>query len=270
MLDAANAAVHALEPVYGGEECIFPLGKRGAHRLACCSVPDHYLLPTQSNAVFVAIKDAGLDPNEFKWDKAYSRATPAYGAPFYVPVLIHGPSGSSFTFDIDRNGNHYAIFVPSFQTPEGEELTGAWDTQLALVSEWLEYLKREYQAPNLWAELGSQNELAGGELAGVENTPFTPDEQRQIEAQLRETKVFVRKSFELTEEQYLAIDSRLDYLVEASGRMGRVDWRTAFAGVFLTAIVTGVLPGDAVREIMGIALRGLAGLFGVDIPALPS
>jgi hypothetical protein len=184
---------------------------------------------------------------------------------------VHVPTGWFFIFDWDIGRKHHvAVFVPGTDGSEEEQRPGSWDYQFGYVQEWIGCVKREYEAPDLWAELGQQRELAGGELPEVENTPFTPDEQRQIEAQLRETKAFVRKSFDLTEAQYLAIEGRLDYLVEASQHMRRIDWRNALVGVFLTAVVTGLLPGDAVREVMGIALRGLAGLFGVDIPALPS
>jgi hypothetical protein len=232
-------------------------------------MPDHFLLPTQRNAVFETIKEAGLDPSEFTWGTIRTRASAAHN--FDVPILMHEPSDSSFTFDFNAyTQEHIAYHTPGRDKPEEGWRCSGWNNELTYVRWWLGLVKREYEAPDLWGELGKQRELMGGELALVGNAPFTPDEQRQIEAQLQETKAFVRKSFELTEAQYGAIEARLDYLVEASGRMGRVDWRTAFAGVFLTAIVMGMLPSDVVREVMEIALRGLAGLFGVDIPALPS
>lgn len=231
---------------------------------------DHFLLTTQGNEVLLAIERAGLKSAEFKWDKALSRFA-GFEAPYYVPVLVHDPSGSSFTFDYDREaGQHYAIFTPGEEAPQEEERVGSWSSQLLYVRTWLGYVKREYQAPDLWGELGRQRELAGGELPEAENTPFTPDERLQIEAQLRETKALVRKSFELTEAQYRAVEDRLDYLAEAARHMRRIDWRNAFAGVFLTAVVNAVVPGDVVRDVLGLSLRGLAGLFGVDIPALPS
>lgn len=127
---------------------------------------------------------------------------------------------------------------------------------------------REYTAPDLWGELERQRELVVGEHE-VENTRFTTAEQEQIAGQLREIKSYVRRTYQLTESQYSAIDDRLDYLEEAASRIGRIDWRNAFVGAFLGAVVQAVLPPEPVRDVLNLTLRGLGGLFGVDIPELP-
>lgn len=234
---------------------------------------DHWLLKTQSNAVIEAIKSAGLDPFEFQWEGTRTglKSAGVGGDVPRVPLLRHKPTQAFFTFEFDgKRRTHHAVFSPGDQVPEEVQNSGTWENQLIWFTHWLGYLKREYQAPDLWAEFKRQRELAGGELAKVENTPFTPDEQRQIEAQLQETKALVRKSFELTEEQYRAIEGHFDYLAEAAQHMRRIDWRNAFVGVFLTAVVSTLLPGEVVRDVIGVSLRSLAGLFGVDIPELPS
>jgi alkylhydroperoxidase family enzyme len=87
---------------------------------------------------------------------------------------------------------------------------------------------------------------------------------------LEEAKAYVRATHELTEEQYRELESRLDYLKEAAERMPRVDWRNAFVGALLGAVVQAVLPPEPVRDAMNVVLRGLSGIFGGRPPELPS
>jgi hypothetical protein len=47
-------------------------------------------------------------------------------------------------------------------------------------------VRRESTTVDPWAELERQRELVSGDLAEVENTPFTLDEQTQMAGLLRE------------------------------------------------------------------------------------
>ncbi len=119
------------------------------------------------------------------------------------------------------------------------------------------------------ARLSGQRELIRTP-PGIENTPFTPDERAWIEAQLRAALDTVRHTHELTDEQYRALEDKLDYLVEAAGRFGRLDWRSIFIGSLVEVAMQHALSSDLLRDFLGLTLRGLAQLFGgVDLPALP-
>ena len=105
------------------------------------------------------------------------------------------------------------------------------------MQQWIAFVKQEHEAPDLWEELRRQRELILGER--VENTPFSDQEQEQLAAHLNETRENVRTTFELEPGEYELIESRLEYLVEASQRVGRVDWRHLLTGSFLSLVIEG-------------------------------
>jgi hypothetical protein len=236
-------------------------------------VPDHFLLRSQENNVFAAIQAAGLNPEEFEWTTDYSNFAHGDAAGMRVPVLQHKPSNAFFIFDWSVNRTpeqHVAFYTPGLDQPHDTRHAGNWESQLGYVRSWLEYLRREWEAPDLWAELASGRELGSVVSDAVtDNSPFNPQERAEISQKLEEVKRYVRQTYELNEAQYDAIDARLDYLVDAAARLGRVDWRNAFVGAFLGAVVQAVLPPEPVRDVVSLALRGLGHLFGVHIPELP-
>jgi hypothetical protein len=69
----------------------------------------------------------------------------------------------------------------------------------------------------------------------IENTPFTPDEQKQITDQLRVMVERVQGTDSLSPAQVKALNDKLKYAVEASRRLGRKDWFFLFAGVISPA-----------------------------------
>jgi hypothetical protein len=132
-------------------------------------------------------------------------------------------------------------------------------------------MSQELTAPDLWAELAAQQEALGaGEPALVENTPFTEEERKVIEARLAEAMEYVRQTHELSAEQHAALKDRLDYLVEAADRLPRLDWRNALLGVLFGQVVQAILPAEVVRDVVVTLGRTLGPLFGVEMPELPS
>jgi hypothetical protein len=237
-------------------------------------VATHNVSVTRKNAVLGAIQAAGLDAAEFVWNEEPSEIT-AVGLgrePYTVEVLVHRPTGYSFRFDIDGNtntGSLWAIYEPGPDGARRREHAGTWEYVFGYVQQWAGWLREEYNSPDLWAELRRGRAQLGGEPAEVENTPFTPQEQAEIGRQLRELKEYVRQTYQLTGEQYRAIDARLDYFAEAAGRLGRVDWRNALVGAFIGAVLQAVVPLEPVQQLLYMALRGLVSLFGADAPELP-
>jgi hypothetical protein len=225
--------------------------------------PNHFLLDSQWNDVFAAIQAAGLNPAEFERTQASSPR-----ANGHVSALHHPPSKATFRFDFDGT-QPWADYTPGYDRPRDERAAGNWDGQLNYVKQWLEYLKREWRAPDLWAELRAQRRLVTAMSSDTGNEPFNPEEQKEIARQLADIKTYVRNTYQLSESQYEAIDARLDYFAEAAKRLGRIDWRNAFIGAFLGAFLQAVLPPELVQDIISLALRSLGPAFGVDIPELP-
>ena len=130
------------------------------------------------------------------------------------------------------------------------------------VSLWLGEVKRDLETPDLWAELQREAKLLGaGSNAVTENTPFTPGEQKEIAGRLKELAKYVRKTHSLSPAQMQALDEKLEYLVDASHRLGRKDWLNAFIGVTLGYMLSVALPPESARTIFLTFLRAIGLLY---------
>ena len=130
------------------------------------------------------------------------------------------------------------------------------------VSAWLEEVKRDLETPDLWAELQREAKLLGaGSNAVTENTPFTPEEQKEIAGRLKELAKYVRKIHLLSPAQMQVLDEKLEYLVDASDRLGRKDWLNTFIGVTLGYILSVALPPEFARTIFRTFLQAIGLLY---------
>ena len=86
-----------------------------------------------------------------------------------------------------------------------------------------------------------------------QNTQFTTDEVKEIKERLVEIEEYVVRIAHLEEEDRDAVHARLDYLANASTRMGRKDFLHIAIGVFFSVVITVGIPPDAAREWMAFA-----------------
>jgi hypothetical protein len=142
----------------------------------------------------------------------------------------------------------------------------SWQSLIQRICRWLGDVKRDLETPDLWAELQREAELLGANFNDItENTPFTPDEQKEIAGRLRGWAADARRTHSLSEAQTRVLNAKLDYLVNAAGRLGRIDWRNAFVGVILGYVLAAALPPDSARDML---FRAIGAIFG--LPELPS
>jgi hypothetical protein len=210
------------------------------------------LLQSQKNECLEMIQAAGLEPADFRWQFRSAELGGLY------PQVAHSPTTFYFTFQRDLSADVFHVeFSPGYESLAQQDGPGTW-SQVVRVQfpNWLDYLKREYYAPDLWAEVEHQRGMLSADGEGVENTPFTAKEQETIAVQLNEAKVYVRANFELDEGQFTRFESQLDYLIDAAKRVGRVDWRNLLIGSFLSLVVQSVVPTEPVRELLFVILRG--------------
>jgi hypothetical protein len=122
--------------------------------------------------------------------------------------------------------------------------------------------------PNLWELLEEQRELLGTTEPTDDspNTPFNPEEQRQIAAQLDEIKELLVSNHGVDP---AALDDKLDYLVDASKRTGRVDWRNIFVATIFGLVADHLITPETWRVVMTLAAQGIGHLFGGGMPQLP-
>jgi hypothetical protein len=223
------------------------------------------LLQSQTNDVFIAVKAFGFDPSTFAWELRKS----ASGSGAVISALIHKPSDYWFRFDMGDEG-HLCQFSPGDDTIEESNYPGNWRMQLDYVHNWLSYLKRETQSPDLWAMLSEGNTLSAAaslEVSG-ENTPFTASERTRIEASLGEIRSLLIASESVTTEKLAEIDAKLEYLEHASERLGRKDWLNVAFSVVTNIILTAAASPENARNILHVAGTVLSWVLG-GTPLLP-
>jgi hypothetical protein len=79
---------------------------------------DYELTTQQRNSVLQAVRDLGLRPEEFQWRDHPSVVTGVpnvgeAGSNYRVQALVHEPTESAFSFDLDaRLRSQWAVFHP--------------------------------------------------------------------------------------------------------------------------------------------------------------
>jgi hypothetical protein len=105
---------------------------------------------------------------------------------------------------------------------------------------------------------------------GSDNEPFSMDEQEEVQARLDEILLYLRKTPEVTAEQLAALQESVEYLKEAVGRLGRIDWRNALIGALVSAMIQAALPTPVVRVVIAMIRRTMGHLLGGEgTPELP-
>lgn len=212
----------------------------------------------KSNQVFEAVQAAGLAPEGFGWDDGADESR-----------IRHLSSEAYFVFG-GVPGGYTARYVAG-DDPVEEREAQSWWAQMQHVERWLAAVKLDIEMPDLWAELRRETELLGVAADdAIENTPFTSDEREEIAERLQEMRDYARRTYSLSEAQMLVLDAKVDYLIAAASRLGRIDWRAVFVGTIVSFALTAALPPEAARHILLTLLRSIGHLLGHGFPELPS
>jgi hypothetical protein len=209
----------------------------------------------QRNDVFQAIEGRGLSPEEFEWGAGADEST-----------LRHLPTRAYFS-----SGGVAGNYSSRYLAGDGpvEERRGMSEYRLMdQVGFWLGRLKLDIDTPDLWAQLQRERELlAAVSNEDIENTPFTPAEREEIAEQRLELKQQLTREHSLSKKQARLLEERLDYLVDAAGRVGRKDWFLMAGTVVFSYVLAAELPLDSVRHILGTLLASIGHiLWGGHLP----
>ncbi len=170
--------------------------------------------------------------------------------------ITHTPSGSSFV--IEGPFGHFTTTAIVGDNPPRQIEAFSWRTVEEQGGRWARGVKEDVDTPDLWAELQLERAIVtGARFEDVENTPFSADEQVVIAEQLQQTQEWVTRTYSLPEAQILQLEAKLDDIAAAAGRMGRKDWTLLVCGAMFGPLVQGILPPDAVHDILRMTLDGL-------------
>ncbi len=99
------------------------------------------------------------------------------------------------------------------------------------ISLWLGISVKAYfedrQEPDLWEEFKNGNKTINLNEIDFENqSNFSYEEKKQIELSLNELKFLIQTNLNTTQEEQEIVNNRLDYLIEASKRLNKFDWKS--------------------------------------------
>ena len=221
---------------------------------------DARLLKTIRNVVLVWVKRASLNPVEFEWKevKARDKTRAGYSNDFLMSILTHKPTKFYYRF-----GPFTDKYSPGSETQtDSREHSGSWDHRFSLIEDWLRFLKREYEAPELWQMLLEESKLSRVAISQkMPNDLFTVEERQYIREQLDAIRGRLITTRRLQLQQREIIDQGLSYLVEASARLGKKDWFNLALGTLLSIAVTNALHPTVAQDMFRRFMAAVQPLF---------
>lgn len=222
---------------------------------------DARLKQTERLEVFRLITDAGFDPADFTWsqkqDHESFRSNMGGGDEVIVSVLFHTPTAYYMRFGAFANE-----FSPGVKRRvEYDEHDLTWATRIRGCKTWLKELRKEVDAPDLWAALGKERSLSDAASSSLENGPFTPTELGQITGALNELKHYILAVHSVQGEQTEFMERQFRYLAEAATRVGRKDWLLLLYATLVNQILTVALPPEKAQSLLQLAGTLLHGLW---------
>jgi hypothetical protein len=219
------------------------------------------ILKTQANEIFDAIRNKGLDPIEFEWQECDSIVT----RNIKVSRLAHRPSGFYFIFDFSKS-SHYAEFSPGVDSIVKREYPGSWMYQKEYVIKWLDSLKKEIEAPDLWNIILQEKQLTKAAIDSTVNSCFTEEEKSHIAEAMNNIQNYLLTTQNFEDKYVKFIEDRLNYLKEAADRQGRQDWLHTVIGVLFTIVMGTGLSSERARELFRFVANSLQNLLVKILP----
>lgn len=179
--------------------------------------------------------------------------------------IYHKPTGSTFEFNAPRAQNH-GYLIPrdaawmgqmrSCTDPWEPWTTQDWQGVVTLAEEWATVTAEWGVIPDLWALDAKPLPKA------ADNRPFSQPERDEIAKSLDDMTQLAREKFELPDDQVSAIAQAVEELKEASGRIGRKDWKLMFYGALVSLGLEHAVSSGVVETMFRLTVEALGHLFG--------
>lgn len=213
-------------------------------------------LTSQKNEIFNLIKWLRFNPSNFKWLEVRSVHDPK----IEVYRLKFAATEFFFQFDVDK-GERYCVYSPGEDKIINVRASTSWDGQKQCFRDWLTYLRRELQEPDLWEELSKYQLRPDSELEpDIPNDPFSPKQIEQILSGLNKIKQYIKEEVKASKEQFKSVSDRIDYLGEALRRQGRRDWMNICIGVFIQIVVQLALSPEQTKSLWSLVKSAVEGI----------
>jgi hypothetical protein len=212
---------------------------------------DVTLKSTEANEVLALVQSVGLNPVEFGWlvddSDEYIDGEPVG---FRTSTLSHRPTDYFCKF-----GGLSVEFSPGPNwRVETKHHANNWAAKLAAVQLWLAELRKEVDAPDLWATIGQEKALSTAvSSTRLDNRPFDAAEQSLIAAKLDEIKAYLLEGQVFGTDDAATVEREFAYLKESSGRLGRKDWLNILLGGLISIAIGLALDPERARGLLRLA-----------------
>jgi hypothetical protein len=149
----------------------------------------------ERNQIYEAIAAGALDPAECSLNQYDDQVE-----------IRHKSSGSTLKLSLPIDTFFGLRQTVAYHVGDGHNNTAyaqpGIDNVTPTIRNWANEVKHIVESPDLWAEMqSSRGMIANIQQSNSDNTPFIPDERRQIVVELEAIKEHVKERFDLTSEQ---------------------------------------------------------------------
>jgi hypothetical protein len=139
-----------------------------------------------------------------------------------------------------------------------------WGAVELLARGWSKEVKEVGETPDLWADVGRGRELLmGSRLADVNNSLFTPVEQKEISASLARIEHKLG-NLSVSGQQRSEISRVLGKARDDSGHVGRKDWTLLLYSSLWTLIVAGIITPEIAEHVFSMVIHCVAQILGLN------
>lgn len=212
------------------------------------------LKQSQKNEIFQAITDYKLSPFNFSLVENETLR----GA---ITKIAYKNSNFYYKITLPEIGGFYTEYSPGNDYSTEKFSSGDWNSLYVNFREWLGFMTREINEPDLWEKVNKFQLPEDIKLtADQNNSRFNYSEMMQIKAGLGNLKEYFQTQLLLEKDQIEYISKNIDYLVESSKNQGRQTFYYLLIGnlvTIITALSIGPTHGKAIWGIVRSMFLGL-------------
>jgi hypothetical protein len=228
---------------------------------------DVRLKTTEKSGIYLLVQQSGLNLANFAWaDEESEEWIDTDSLEFKISVLTHRPTGYYCKF----GGTQIEYSPGPDQRVETVNHRDRWAVKSGVTQVWLEELRREVDAPDLWATIGQEKVLSTAAAStALDNRPLTAAEQSLIAAKLDEIKAYLLQGQQFAAEEAETVEREFIYLRESSERLGKKDWLNNLLGGLVGLAIGLALDPEKARGLLRLAGAVFQSLWGTGHNLLP-
>ena len=203
---------------------------------------NYLLLPHHKKRVLNILIEHGIDPNDFVWGQEEIDVGTSVTQMVSVSVIKYTPSNYWFRFGVINDYYGVAKFQDSLSPGENSyedtfihsSSENTWEARFQMVEKWADYLVRELDAHEFLTALTQVPTLKKLTELGIDNRPFTVEEQKEIAEKLAEIEKQILNLTNLYQHEQEYIHVQFEQLRQESKRMGRTGWFQMLIGCLVS------------------------------------